>query len=51
MSMVLYKAHATSILRRTITIREGSFKQGILSGLHPLSLIDLLHVIRGGFGS
>ncbi len=31
--------------------REGSSRLGVLWGLSPLSLVDMLHMIGGGFGA
>jgi len=51
MSMVLQKMQVASILRRHDTIGEGFFRLEILLGLLPLSLVDMLHVINGSFGT
>jgi hypothetical protein len=40
----------TSNLKQHVTIKESIFRLGVLSGLPPLSLINMLHVIGGGFG-
>ncbi len=47
------RLHIASILRRAATAREGPSRLGVLWGLHPppLSLVDMLHVTGGGFGS
>jgi hypothetical protein len=49
--MALQIAHATSILKWAVIIGEGSLKLGVLLGLHPLSLVDMLHVIGESFGT
>jgi hypothetical protein len=36
-------AKAASISRQAVTAREGSSRLGVLSGLPPLSLVDMLH--------
>jgi hypothetical protein len=38
-------------LRQVVIAKEGSSKIGVLWGLSPLFLIDMVHVIGGGFGS
>jgi len=40
---LLGRAKAASIWRRAVTAREGSSRLGVLSGLPPLSLLDMLH--------
>jgi hypothetical protein len=42
---------AATILRWALAAEEGSSRLGVLWGLPPLSLVDMLHVIGGGFGS
>jgi hypothetical protein len=37
------RAKAASILRRALTAGEGSSRLGVLSGLPPLSLLDMVH--------
>ncbi len=34
---------AASISRQAVTAREGSSRLGVLSGLAPFSLVDMLH--------
>jgi hypothetical protein len=46
---MLHKASATSILRCVVIVGKGFYRFGVLLGLTPLSLIDVLHVIGGGF--
>ncbi len=50
MSMALSRTHATSISRWVVTTSEGSSRLGVLSDLAPLSLVDMLQAIDGGFG-
>ncbi len=50
-SVALQRAQAASISRHAITAGEGSFRLGVLSGLPPLSLVDMLPVTGGGFGA
>jgi hypothetical protein len=40
---LLGRAKAASISRQVVTAEEGSSRLGILSGLPPLSLLDMLH--------
>jgi hypothetical protein len=47
--MALQRTQATSISRQAITTREDYSKLGSLSGLPPLSLVDVLHASSGGF--
>jgi hypothetical protein len=47
--MALQRAHAASILRWDVIVREGSSKHGASLGLTPLSFVDMLHAIGGGF--
>jgi len=47
--VALWKARATSIPRRAVTAREGSSGLGVLWGLSPLSLVDMLQRTGGGF--
>jgi len=42
---------ATSISRQVVIARKGSSRLGVLSGLPPLSLVDMLHAIVGGFNT
>jgi hypothetical protein len=37
------RVKAASISRRAVTAREGSSRLGALSGLPPLSFLDVLH--------
>jgi hypothetical protein len=39
----------TSISRRAVVAWEGFSKLGVIWGLSPLPLVDLLHVTGGGF--
>jgi hypothetical protein len=45
--MVLQRAQAVSILKCVVEVSEGSSKLGVLSRGPPLSLFDMLLVIRG----
>jgi hypothetical protein len=48
----LSRAQAASISRQAVTTAgEGSSRLGILSGLSPFSLVDMLHGTGGGFGA
>jgi len=49
--VALEHAHVISILRRVVTVGEGSSRLGILSTGPPLSLFDMLLVTRGGSGT
>ncbi len=40
---LLGRAKAASIARQAVTAGKGSSKLGVLSGLPPLSLLDMLH--------
>jgi hypothetical protein len=40
-----------SISKQAIIAREGSTRLGVLSGLPPVSLVDILQAIGGGFCS
>jgi hypothetical protein len=40
-----------SILRRAVTAKEGSSRLGVLWGLPPLSLVDMLLATGGGFST
>jgi hypothetical protein len=40
---LLGRGKAASISRRAVTAREGSSRLGVLSGLPPLFLLDMLH--------
>jgi hypothetical protein len=48
--MALQKEQATSISRWAIITKESFFSLGVLSGLPPLSLVDLFHSTSEGFG-
>jgi hypothetical protein len=45
----LQRVQAAAILRWTVIAGEGSFRLGLLSGLPPLSLVDMLHATGGSF--
>jgi len=47
--VALQKEQIASISIWTIITMEGSFKLGVLLGLAPLSLVDLLHLTSEGF--
>jgi hypothetical protein len=49
--MALQKAQATSILRWSVIAKKGYSWLGVLWGLCPLSLVDMLHVTNGSFGT
>jgi hypothetical protein len=49
--MALQKAQATSILRRFVIAKKGYSWLGVLSGLCPLSLVDMLHMTNESFGT
>jgi hypothetical protein len=51
MSMALSRTQATSISRWVVTTGEGSSRLGVLSGLTPLSLVDMLQATNGGFNA
>ncbi len=51
MLVALHKVQATCISRQAIVIGEGSFKLRVVWGLPPLSLVDVLQVTSGGFGT
>ncbi len=40
-----------SILKRAVTAGDSSSRLGVIWGLPPLSLVNMLHVIGGGFSS
>jgi hypothetical protein len=40
---LLGRAKAASISRQAVTAGKGSSRLGVLSGLPPLSLLDMLH--------
>jgi len=46
-----WRAQAASILRRAVTAKEGSSRLGVLWGLPPLSLVDMLLATGGGFST
>jgi hypothetical protein len=46
--MALEHARVISILRRVVTVGEGSSRLGVLSTGPTLSLFDMLLVTRGG---
>jgi hypothetical protein len=45
------KTQATSISSQAITAREASSRLGVLLGLPPLSLVDMIQTTSGGFGT
>jgi len=47
----LQKTQATSILRWALIARKGYSRLGVLLGLCPLSLVDMLHVTNGSFST
>jgi hypothetical protein len=50
--VALQKAQATSVLSQAVAAREcSSSRLGALSSLPPLSLVDMLHAIAGGFNT
>jgi hypothetical protein len=49
--VALQRAKAISILKCAIAIDEGYSKLGVLSGGPPLSLFNMLLVIKGGLGT
>ncbi len=49
--MTLQHAKVISILKCAIAIGEGYSKLGVISGSPPLSLFDMLLVIREGSGT
>jgi hypothetical protein len=51
MSVALQKTQATSISSWAIIAREASSRLGVLLGLPPLSLVDMIQATSGGFGT
>jgi hypothetical protein len=51
MLVALKKTQPTSISSRSIIAREASSRFGVLLGLPPLSLVDMIQATNGGFGT